>query len=47
MKNKEREPDIVIEIPLKKKGWPLLLGKRLDDQVQEYIFEATWVWVYC
>jgi len=35
MKGKREEPENLIEIPLKKKGLPLFLGKRLYDQVQE------------
>ena len=33
------EPEHVTEIPLKKRGRPLLLCIRLDNQVQEYIMK--------
>jgi len=33
------EPENLIEIPFKKKGRPLFLGKRLHNQEQEYILK--------
>jgi len=39
IKRMREEPEDIIELPLKKRGRPLLLGKRLDDQVQEYIMK--------
>jgi len=38
-KRMKEEPEDIIELPLKKRGRPLLLGKSLDDQVQEYIMK--------
>ena len=34
-----REDDTISELPVKKRGRPLLLGKKLDEAVQEYILK--------